>query len=384
MKKIVVAMDSMKGCLDSLSASEALAAGVRKCFPSCETVCVAVADGGEGTSDALAYGKGGFRKVTSNVTGPLGRKIDAEWYIDEKSGVAFIDMASASGLAIVAEEERNPLHTTTFGVGELIKEAVGCGVKKVLLGLGGSATVDAGLGACQAMGLIILDKAGNAMPAPFVGSMLPEIGGFDFSRMPEFSFELLLLCDVTAPFTGEEGAARVFAPQKGASNQDVEYLETGMENVRKLIFDISGFDLNDKPGSGAAGGAAGGLMAFVGGKIEKGAALLLDAIGFDDSIEGADLIITGEGCSDRQTLMGKIPYEILRQGKRRNIPVWLVAGRIADREALYAAGFEEIICINSPGIVERSGTSGENALDPEVAKKRLSSFGIELFDRLSV
>ena len=380
MKKVVVAMDSMKGCLDSLSASKALASGIKGVLDSVEVVCVPVADGGEGTSEALAYGNADLRKITSRVVGPSGRNIDAEWHIDENAGVAFIDMASAAGLALLSEEDRNPLYTTTYGVGQLIMEALGKGAKKVLLGLGGSATVDAGVGACQAMGLVIKDKAGDVMPAPFVGKMLPDVGGFDVCGFlgSGSSFELSLLCDVTAPFTGQEGAARVFGPQKGASMNDVEFLESGMENVRKLIADDMGTDLNECAGSGAAGGVAGGLMAFAGGKIERGAPLLLDAIGFDEIIRGADLIITGEGSSDRQTLMGKIPYEILRRGKKWNIPVWLVAGRIADEEALLEAGFERVICINSPEIVARSGTSRQNPMYPETAQRRLASVQISV------
>ncbi|MDE6511251.1 MAG: glycerate kinase, partial [Muribaculaceae bacterium] len=255
MKKVVVAMDSMKGCLDSLSASKALAAGIKGAFDFVEVMCVPVADGGEGTSEALAYGNSDFRKITSRVVGPLGRNIDAEWHIDDNAGVAFIDMASAAGLALLSEEDRNPLYTTTYGVGQLIMEAVGNGAKKVLLGLGGSATVDAGLGACQAMGLVIKDKAGEVMPVPFVGKMLPDVGGFDVCGFlgSVSSFELSLLCDVTAPFTGQDGAARVFGPQKGASMNDVEFLESGMENVRKLVADDTGTDLNEFAASGAAG-----------------------------------------------------------------------------------------------------------------------------------
>ncbi|MDE5793602.1 MAG: glycerate kinase, partial [Muribaculaceae bacterium] len=165
----------------------------------------------------------------------------------------------------------------------------------------------------------------------------------------------------------------IFGPQKGASDEDVKILEDGMENIRKLLYKKTGIDLNTKPGSGAAGGAAGGMMALAGGEIKNGASILLDLAGFDDDIEGADLIVTGEGSSDRQTLMGKIPFEILQRGKRKGIPVWLVAGRVADKQALLDAGFERVICINSPDIVARSGTIGKNPMVPEVAARRLAS-----------
>ena len=344
MRKVVVAMDSMKGCLDSLSASRALAAGISDKNADVEVACVPVADGGEGTAEALIFGNSKFAKQISKVTGPLGKKILAEWYLDEESGIAIMDMAAAAGLDKVDESDRDPLRATTYGVGELITEAVGKGVRKIMLGLGGSATVDGGVGALDAM--------------RFMG---------------EVDVDLVLLCDVSAPFTGERGAARVFGPQKGASSKDVEVLEKRLEELRRLVKERKGIDLNEVPGSGAAGGLAGGLMAFPGGRIVKGASYVLDAIGFDDFIEGADLIVTGEGRSDRQTLMGKIPYEILQSGKRKNIPVWLVAGCVKDRDALLDAGFEKVVCINSSENAERSGTVGRNPMEPEVAKKRLFS-----------
>lgn len=369
MKKIVVAMDSMKGCLDSLSASRDLAAGINEHDTNIEVVYVPVADGGEGTAEALAFGHSDCKKQISQVTGPLGQKIIAEWYLDEESGTSFIDMAAAAGLTLVDESDRDPLNTTTFGVGELILEAVGKGATKIMLGMGGSATVDGGLGACKALGIIEPDA-----PTP---KQTTRIQTDAFVGMIEKGdVELVLLCDVSAPFTGERGAAQVFGPQKGASAKDVELLEDRLEEIRRNVKESRGIDLNDVPGSGAAGGLAGGLMAFAGGKIVKGSSVVLDAIGFDDIIEGADLIITGEGGSDRQTLMGKIPFEILQRGKRKNIPVWLVAGRIADEKALSEAGFERIICINSPDIVLRSNTVGQDPMDPEVAARRLSSLTI--------
>ncbi|MDE6648954.1 MAG: glycerate kinase [Muribaculaceae bacterium] len=375
MKNVVVAMDSMKGCLDSLSASMALSDGIAEHSSGIQTYCVPVADGGEGTAVALTYGDSKFIKKTSKVTGPVGERISAEWYIDKESGTAFIDMASAAGIALISEDERNPLNTTSFGVGELIFEAVEAGAKKILLGLGGSATVDAGLGACQALGVKFFDMQGNEIRNEITGISLVKVNDFDSESLSANlkHIELSLLCDVTSPFTGFCGAARVFGPQKGASPEDVEILELGMENVRDLIKSKTGLDLNDIAGSGAAGGMGGGLMSLAGGKITKGASTILDLIGFDKVIERADLIITGEGSSDSQTLMGKIPYEILQRGKRKNIPVWLVAGRVKDQESLFNAGFEKIICINSPEIVARSKTEGQNPMDPDVAAKRLFS-----------
>ncbi len=379
MNKIVVAMDSMKGCLDSLSASLALADGVRCIFPEAEVVVVPVADGGEGTAEALVYEKKNFERISSRVKGPLGMPVDAEWYFDEKDGVAVIDMAAAAGLTLIAEADRDPLRATTYGVGELIIEAVGMGAKRILLGLGGSGTVDGGIGALAAMaGLEPEALTPKQTTHRETGSFkktfgLVSLGDRDFHTGALEGVELMLLCDVEAPFTGERGAARVFGPQKGASAEDVEVLEERLEEIRKIVMERRGIDLNEVPGSGAAGGLAGGLMAFAGGRIVKGAAAVLDAIGFDDIISGADLIITGEGSSDRQTLMGKLPYEILQRGKRHNVPVWLVAGRVEDEDMLLEAGFERVICINTEEVLEISHTVGQNPMDPEVAKTRLSS-----------
>ncbi len=373
MKKIVVAMDSMKGCLDSLSASKALADGITKHYADIIAVCIPVADGGEGTAEALAFGNSKFAKQISKVTGPLGGVISAEWFLNRKAATAFIDMASAAGLTLIDERSRNPMFTTTYGVGELILEAFHKGARKILLGLGGSATVDAGLGACQALGLRLLDKDRKELPIPFTGKLFDRITDYDISGflVDNNNVELFLLCDVKAPFTGPEGAACVFGPQKGASPKEVRFLEKGMEHVRKMIISKNKLDLNEVAGSGAAGGTAGGLLAIAGGRICQGASLLLDAIGFDKSIYNADLIITGEGASDRQTLMGKIPFEILQRGRKRGIPVRLVAGRINDKEALLQAGFERTVCINSPEIIAKSGTFGMNPLDRETAIKRL-------------
>ncbi|MDE6554084.1 MAG: glycerate kinase [Muribaculaceae bacterium] len=378
MKKILVAMDSMKGCLDSYRASQWVAIGMQEAFPESEVVFTPVSDGGEGMEQMVACGRQDIEICDCKVNSPLGVEINAEWLMikDKVERCAYIEFASAGGLTLVDEENRNPLDTTSYGVGQMIRDAIKKGIYDIRLGLGGSATVDAGLGALQALGLRLLDKNGRDLPRPFKGRMLADVGDIeltdDFKKKIN-NLELTLLCDVEAPFTGECGAANVFGPQKGAKDEEVKMLEEGMDNIRKLIIEKSGIDLNLIPGSGAAGGAAGGLVAFVGAKIKKGASTLLDLIGFDNDIEGVDLIITGEGSSDRQTLMGKIPYEILQRGKKKNIPVWLVAGRVRDREALHEAGFERIFCINSPDVVSRSGTLGQGPMDPYVAARRLSS-----------
>lgn len=378
MKNVLVAMDSMKGCLSSYYASLYVSGGLEEACPDINAGFLPVSDGGEGMVEMVAsvYRCGDY--CYCKVIDPLDKEVEAKWLKckDNEGWHAYMEFAAASGLTLVDENQRNPLDTSSYGVGQMIKNAIKTGVYDIKLGLGGSATVDAGLGALQALGLRLLDFKGKELPRPFTGGMLSDVADIELSdsfKDKIAKLKLTLLCDVDSPFTGEKGAARVFGPQKGADEKEVDILEKGMEQVRKLIIDKTGKDLNLMPGSGAAGGAAGGLVALAGAQIKKGASTLLDIIGFDSVLTDIDLIITGEGSSDRQTLMGKIPYEILQRGKRGNIPVWLVAGRIRDREALLKAGFERIICINSPDIVWRSNTVGQDPMDPYVASQRLSS-----------
>lgn len=376
-RKVVVAIDSMKGCLGSIEASEAFADGVRTEFPDTDVAAVAVADGGEGTAAAIAMAKPDVRRIKSRVKGPLGEDIEAEWWLNSKESSAYIDMAAAAGITLISESERNPMRTTSYGVGEIILEALRHHVGHIILGLGGSATVDCGLGACQALGVRFLDADGNEIESPFTGGMLMRVADADMSEVSEElrNVRLSLACDVVAPLTGENGAARVFGPQKGASPEDVGSLEIGLENIRQLTMRKFGIDLNETAGSGAAGGCAGGLMAFAGGKIEKGAPLVLDAIGFDSLIENSDYIVTGEGSADRQTLMGKLPYEILQRGLKSGSPVFLAAGRIKDEAELLDAGFSNLIDINAPDNIGDSNTPGQEAMNPSTASRRLKSAG---------
>lgn len=385
--KIVVAIDSMKGCLTSKAASDACAQGLRISHPDASVAAIPVADGGEGTSEAIAASSKGIVRMKSSVTGPDGTDMDAEWWMDDVNKTAYMDMAAAAGLTLVHEDERNPMNTTSYGVGQLIMASIAKGAKHIILGLGGSATVDGGIGACQALGVRFFKTATFARPKhkTIGGSEYIEIKdrikGRDLRGIADIDInsvdsrikdtEILLACDVKAPFTGETGAAKIFGPQKGANPNEVEILEEGLENVRLIIRRILDIDLNDVAGSGAAGGCAGGLMSLIGAKITNGARLVLDSIDFDVIIEDADMIITGEGSADCQTLMGKLPFEILQRGKQKKIPVILVAGKIEDKEKLEEAGFAKVIDINSEEIALRSNTSGLDVMNPEVASARL-------------
>lgn len=377
MRKFVVAIDSMKGCLSSEEASSAFAAGIRGADPEAEVLVVPVADGGEGTAMVLADSAGLKESVVSRVTGPMGNDVDARWWYDGITSTAFIDMAQSSGLTLVAVGKRNPLLTTGYGLGQLICKALDRCASTIVVGLGGSATVDGGVGACQALGIRFLDSSGTALPAFACGRQLSDIAEIDISGLDVRlkSTRLLLVSDVTNPFTGHKGAARVFGPQKGASDADVAVLDAGLEKLRSLVIRSLGVDLNEVPGSGAAGGCCGSLMALAGGIICDGASFVLNSMKFESLIKGSTAVVTGEGASDEQTLMGKLPYGILRVAKAAGLPVALVAGVIRDSGRLKEAGFSPIVDINDPENIDKSSTAGMWAMNPVVAKSRLIAAG---------
>lgn len=380
--KIVVVSDSFKGCLDSRRAGEAIASGCHRAWPGCDTIVLSAADGGEGTAEALGTG---MKLMASKVCGPLGDIVEAAWRYDPERGVAVVDMAAAAGLPLVTPGERNPLHTTTFGVGQLIKSAKEAGAGAVILGLGGSATNDAGLGMIQALGGVVKDKKGSLLREPFTGSMLGDVGSIELKRIdPEVrKMRCILACDVTSPFTGCCGSARVFAPQKGADSATVEILEKGMRNVARVIKNQTGLDLNKIAGSGAAGGCGGTLHALLDAEIRRGCELILDFLQFDAMIESADLVITGEGSADYQTLLGKLPSSVMLRSRGKGVPVVLMAGKVADEEKLERGGFDLVVDINSEEMVAGGDTRDSDALKPEVAEKRLAHAAAELRPRLA-
>lgn len=377
MRKYVVAIDSMKGCLSSDEASSAFAAGIRAADPEAEVVVIPVADGGEGTAKVLASRTGLKDGVVSRVTGPMGNDVDARWWYDGNTSTAFIDMAQSTGLTLVEAGNLNPMLATSYGLGQLICYALDRDASTIMVGIGGSATVDGGVGACQALGIRFLDSAGSPLPAFAGGGLLSEIAEIDMTGLDVRlkSVRLLLVSDVTNPFTGHRGAARVFGPQKGASDADIAVLEAGLENLRSLVIRRFGIDLNEVSGSGAAGGCCGGLMVLAGGIICDGASFVLNSIGFESKIKGSTVVVTGEGASDEQTLMGKLPYGILRIGKTAGLPVALVAGVVRDLDRLKEAGFSPIIDINDLENIYKSDTVGMQTLKPEVASSRLIAAG---------
>lgn len=364
MPKVVIAIDSFKGCLGSLEAGRAVAAGVKRACPRCEVVVLPVADGGEGMLETLV-GAGGGRLVRLSAHGPLMEERVACYGVSADGGTAFVEMASASGLPLVPEGRRNPMLTTTFGTGELLRDALRRGCRRILMGLGGSATNDAGMGMLQALGYRFLDAAGEDVGLG--GQALARVERIDASgAMPELAqARFVAACDVQNPFYGPQGAAYVFAPQKGATPQMVEALDNGLRHFARVIHRATGTDVSALPGAGAAGGMGGGVSAFLHAGLRRGIELVLESIGFARQVEGAGLVITGEGKADRQTLMGKVPAGVLAEAGRRGVPVVLLAGRVEDEDALREAGFRHVLCINPPGTLEAV------ALSPGYACRRL-------------
>lgn len=360
--KIVIAIDSLKGCLSSAQANKAATVGVKQVLPSCQVVGLPVADGGEGMMEVLIAATRG-KRIDTSVHNPLMQPIEASYGLSGDRQTAFIEMAAASGLPLLATDQRNPMLTTSYGTGEQVRHALDQGVRHFLIGLGGSATNDAGLGMLQALGFRFFDKLGEEIAEPIAGRHLTRIGHIDTSSIPSALREarFTAACDVRNPLHGAEGAACVFAPQKGATKEMVRELDEGLRNVARVV----GHDLRKEiartPGAGAAGGMGGGLLAFLNCELKPGIELLLNALHFDERLQGADLVITGEGKADRQTLMGKVPGGILQRAQAQGIPTLLIAGRVDDAELLKKAGFAEVVCINPPHLPPTE------AMKPEVA-----------------
>ena len=335
MKKCVVVSDSFKGTVSSREICAIAQRVIPRHFPSCEVVCIPVADGGEGTVDCFIQAMGAQR-VEVTVTNALGEKSAAAYArIGE---LAIIEMAAAAGLPQVGAL-RCPGAATTYGVGELIAHAVHSGCKRILLGLGGSATNDGGCGCAAALGVGFLDADGQSFVP--VGDTLGRIARIDTGKAEALlrGVELTVMCDVTNPLYGPTGAAYVFAPQKGADAEKVKSLDAGLRHFGDVIRSQLGIDVSRMPGAGAAGGMGAGCVALLGGTIQSGIDAVLDVTGFDRQLEGADLVITGEGRIDSQSAGGKVISGVARRTKAKGIPLIAIAGGIADSaNAVYNIG----------------------------------------------
>ena len=339
--KIIIAIDSFKGSLSSIEAGEAAIEGIQEVLPNSQTELIPIADGGEGMLAVMLNTHQGTVH-TIQVHNPCMEPINAAYGIAQDSSTAFIEMATASGLPLIREDQRNPMRATTLGTGELIIDALEKGCTQFIIGIGGSATNDAGTGMLQALGFQFLDK--DHQPLGHGGKILSEIASIDYSNVhPQLkNAHFTIACDVRNPFYGPNGAAYIYARQKGANDAMIAELDKGMNSFAKIIEKETGKDIQNIPGSGAAGGMGGGILAFLNAELKSGADLLLDICEFEKKIQNADIIITGEGRIDKQSLMGKIPGKILQMGLKHNIPVIAIAGSIEDEPILTEAGFHGV------------------------------------------
>lgn len=363
--KAVVAIDSLKGSLSSMEAGNAIAEGIYRADAEAKVEVRPLADGGEGTVDALVQGmNGSLRKVC--VTGPLGEKVDAAYGIIEEEKMAVIEMSAAAGITLVPDEKKNPLFTTTYGVGEMIRDAIEKGCRKFVVGIGGSATNDGGIGMLQALGYDFLDSKGNAVPYGAKGlEALAEIRKEHV--LPELTqCEFKVACDVTNPLCGPLGASAVYGPQKGATPEMVREMDQWLADYAKLAANCSERADAEHPGTGAAGGLGFAFLTFTNAVLESGIKIVLEETKLEQYIQDADIVITGEGRLDGQTAMGKAPVGVAKLAGKYKIPVLAFAGSVT----------EDAGKCNEEGIhaffpILRGITTLEDAMDAENARRNL-------------
>lgn len=349
--KIIIAPDSFKGSLSSVEVCNAIEKGIKNAFPQADIVKLPVADGGEGTVEALIASTNGHwaRQV---VHDPLGQKIEAGYGILGDGITAVIEMAAASGLPLVPPAKRNPLCTTTYGTGELIAAALDRGCREFIIGIGGSATTDCGAGMAQALGVKFLTANGQEIKDLMNGGLMGKVAEIDLTNLrPEIQqSRFTVACDVTNPLLGPQGSAYVYAPQKGATPEIVEELEKNMSVFIDILEATIGKSVRNIPGAGAAGGLGAGLLAFLEAQLKSGVEIVLEASHFSEKIRGADLIFTGEGKIDYQTAFGKTISGVAREAKKQNIPVIAVGGAVdTDLDNLYDLGLTSFFSIcNGP------------------------------------
>ncbi|MCP8617875.1 glycerate kinase [Salirhabdus salicampi] len=364
--KIVIAPDSFKECMSAQKASITMKEAVRKVLPNSDVSMLPVADGGEGTLEVLTYATNG-KIYETTVTGPLGEEVTARYSILGDKKTAVVEMAEASGLHLVPLEKRNPLLTTTFGTGELMKAALQHNIEHLIVTIGGSSTNDCGVGMLQAIGAKITDDEG--VDITFGGGSLDQVAHIDLSQIDSKMNQVTLsvACDVNNPLTGENGASYVFGPQKGATPEMVELLDRNISHFSLVVKKATGIDIGYKRGSGAAGGLGAALL-MCGGKLKRGIDLVLDALQFDDQIVGASYIFTGEGRIDNQTPDGKVIAGIVQRASKMNIPVIAFGGSVArGYEPLYEQGLLSVHSITQgPCSLEQALQKGRDNLSHTV------------------
>ena len=345
--KIVIAPDSFKDSLSAEKVADAIAAGLADVMPHAQLVKCPMADGGEGTVDAiLATGNGQLRR--NHVQGPLGEKVEAHWGWLPDSHTAIIEMAEASGLQLVALNQRNACTSSTFGTGELIKAALDAGAQRIILAIGGSATNDAGAGALQALGLGLYDA--QDQPLPRGGLALTQLARINLDsldpRLANVRFEIA--ADVNNPLCGDQGASAIFGPQKGASPEQVKQLDKALGRFADLCAEVLPKDVRDEPGSGAAGGLGFAAKAFFDAQFRAGVEVVAELVSLAEAVKGADLVITGEGRFDAQTLRGKTPFGVARIAQQHDVPVVVLAGTLGESyQTMYEHGVNAAFAVTS-------------------------------------
>ncbi|MBM7554474.1 glycerate kinase [Thalassobacillus pellis] len=372
--KIIVAPDSFKGSLSAVEVSNSIHLGIKRVFPQAEVLQLPVADGGEGTMDTLVSATGG-EKREATVVGPLGNKVEASYGILGDGETCVIEMASASGLALIPDGKLSPLKATTYGTGQLIKKALDDGFSSFILALGGSATNDGGAGMLQALGLNILDE--QSKPIAYGGGELNKVTKIEMESFDERikGCQFLIASDVQNPFIGSEGASHIFGPQKGATPDMVRLLDQNMDHWANEIEKVTGIQLHELPGAGAAGGIGGAFLAFFPSKMKRGIDIVLEHTGLIDSLKGTDLVITGEGQVDLQTASGKTPMGVAQAAHRENIPTVIIAGSVGEGvEILYQFGVVSVSSIINRPLTLRESMKNADVLLTTSAEQVVRSF----------
>jgi glycerate kinase len=367
--RIIVAPDSFKGSASALRVAQAMARGVLAVFPDAEVVKVPIADGGEGTVAALLDATGGQAR-RAVVRGPLGDQVEAGWGLLGDGRTAVIEMAAASGLPLVPADRRDPGRASSFGTGQLVKAALDEGLRRLVVGIGGSASNDGGAGLVRALGARFLDAAGRELPEG--GAALARLARIDLTGLdPRLAgADLLVACDVDNPLTGPRGASAVYGPQKGATPEVVALLDDALATYARVARAATGRDVAGRPGAGAAGGLGAGLLFFTPARLRPGVEVVLEAAGFDRRVAGAALVITGEGRTDAQTAMGKAPMGVAAAAARHGVPVVCLSGGLGEgADEVLAHGIDALAAVvPRPMTLEEAMRSGEALIEAATAR----------------
>lgn len=365
--RIIAAPNAFKESLSAVDAALAMKKGILRAMPGCHVVCVPVADGGDGLTEVMAEALSGTL-IEMKVLGPRLKPLSSLFCLAEAQGVAVIEMARASGLALLPKKQQDPTKTSTYGTGQLIQAALDRGMRRIIVGLGGSATCDGGIGMASALGYTFLDREGKALVP--IGSSLRLIHTIDGSKADSRLAAVVVegVCDVTNPLIGPNGASPVYSAQKGASPEQIKELDAGLENLARVIDRKMGIDIRYMPGAGAAGGLGGGLHAFLGAELRKGIDLVIDLVNLKEKIRGADLVLTAEGRIDFQTKYDKAPVGVARAAQEAGVPCIAVCGGVGERiDELYDSGINAVFSIcTGPQTLESAMQDGFNLLSHAV------------------